>query len=92
MDKSYIEFLKNIRDDSYKLGYLEGIERSKVDSEKRCDMLKNEYDVLLKRMAWLQDKLARTKKNYDGQVRNLQKKIDYYEEILHRGDFKNEQI
>ena len=72
MNKTYIELLKNIRDDSYKLGHTDGVKVGRNELVKQYEMLQNELCVSQKRAAWLQNKLTRTKENYEGQINNLQ--------------------
>ena len=84
MNKPYIELLKNIRDDSYKLGYTDGVKVGRNEVVKQYEMLQNELLVSQKRAAWLQDKLTRTKENYEGQINNLQNKIKHYEDMERR--------
>ena len=80
----YIELLQIVRSDSYRLGYIEGEEEGRKEVAKQYEILQKELLSLQKRAAWLQDKLTRTKENYDGQVNNLINKVNYYEELLHR--------
>ena len=79
MKPQYIELLQSVRSDSYKLGYIDGKKDANADNAKHVERLQNEICVAQKRAAWLQDKLNRTKENYDGQIKNLQNKIKYYE-------------
>ena len=86
MKRQSIELMNNIRNDAYRLGYIEGEEEGSKECTKQYVILQNELFASQKRAAWLQNKLIRTKENYEGQVCNLQKKIEYYEELLHRGE------
>lgn len=82
--EQYIEMIKIIRDDSFKLGYLDGVKHADIDLERRNELLRNELTVTQERANCLQNKLIRTKENYEGQVNNLINKVNYYEELLHR--------
>lgn len=84
MKTEYIELLKSVRDDSFKLGYLDGVKHANIDLEKRNEALRNDLTFIQKRANWLQNKLIRTKENYEGQVNNLLNKVNYYEDLLHR--------
>lgn len=84
MKQQYIELLQSIRSDSYRLGYIEGEDEGRKEYAKQYERLIKELNIVQKRAAWLQDKLTRTKENYEGQIKNLQNKINYYEELERR--------
>lgn len=84
MNKQYIDLLTTTRSDGYKIGYMDGREQANIDHKREYNMIINELHIVQKREAWLQNKLIRTKENYEGQVNNLLNKVNYYEELLHR--------
>ncbi len=84
MKTQYIELLQGVRSDSYKLGYLDGVKEGRNEVVKQYEAAQNEIFALQKRAAWLQDKLTRTKENYEGQINNLQNKIKHYEDMERR--------
>lgn len=82
--EQYIELLQTVRNDAYKLGYIDGKENAKADNAKHVEMLQNEIHFAEKRAAWLQNKYARMKENYENQIVNLQNKIKHYEDMERR--------
>lgn len=85
MNKQYIDLLATVRSDGYKIGYADGRELANREYKMQYDRINNDLHIVQKRAAWLQDKLVRTKENYEGQINNLQNKIKHYEE-LEKGD------
>lgn len=90
MNRHVIELMNNIRNDAYKLGYIEGTNQANFENEKenkeKNESFQKELLILRQRVSWLHDKLTRTKENYEGQINNLQNKIKYYEGLCHIAD------
>ena len=80
----YIELLQSVRSDSYRLGYIEGDEEGRKEVAKQYEILQKQCAVLQRRVQWWQEKYTRMQENYDGQIKNLINKVNYYEELLHR--------
>lgn len=75
MKTKEINFIKCLTADSYKLGYIEGIEHEKAENAKHVEIIKKELSTTQQRVQWWQDKYPRMQENYENQIKNLQDKI-----------------
>lgn len=82
MKTKEINFIRSLTADSYKLGYIEGIEYEKAENAKHVEQLKKELLIQQQRVSWFQDKYARMQENYENQIKNLQDKIKHLDEHI----------